>query len=156
MNDPLHFLPEVSFPWYAIKVRTRMEQRIADLIRNREYQVYLPSYVETRQYSDRIKRALVALFPGYLFCSLDISRRLPILMTPGVEYFVGFDGVPVFVPDSELRAIDAALKSGLPVHPCEYLCEGDRVRVVVGSMRGITSVRQSTFLESVSRVRSIG
>ena len=74
MNDPLHFLPEVSFPWYAIKVRTRMEQRIADLIRNREYQVYLPSYVETRQYSDRIKRALVALFPGYLFCSLDISR----------------------------------------------------------------------------------
>jgi hypothetical protein len=30
------------------------------------------------------------------------------------------------------------------LHPCEYLCEGDRVRVVVGSMRGIEGVLVKT------------
>jgi len=129
-----------EMPWFVVKVRTRAETRIAELIRDIGYHVYLPLLTETRQYSDRVRKAVVALFPGYVFCSLDVSKRLPVLMVPGVEYFVSFNGEPATVPHTELSAIESALASGLAVHPCEYLTEGDTIRVMVGSMRGVEGV----------------
>jgi transcription antitermination factor NusG len=129
-----------GLPWYALKVRTYGEIRVSEMLEQRDYSVYLPVSQETRQYSDRVKHATVALFPGYLFCNLDIKKRLPVLTVPGVQYFVSIDGEPARVPITELRELDAVLQSGFPVHPCDYLVEGDRVRVVVGSLRGVEGV----------------
>ena len=126
--------------WYAIKVRTRAEERIAQHIAVKGYGVYVPTYLEMRQYSDRVRRTPVALFPGYVFCDLDIRQRLPILTIPGVEGFVSFGGEPTPVPNTELNAVKGALDSGLGAHPCEYLKLGDKVRVQVGPMRGVEGI----------------
>jgi transcription antitermination factor NusG len=127
-------------PWYAVKVRTRAEERVGSSIQTRDVAVYVPTYLETRRYADRLKKASVALFPGYVFCGLDIKKRLPVLMVPGVEYFVTFEGEPKPVAEEEIAAIDTALRSGLPASPCQYLEAGDRVRVEVGSMSGVEGI----------------
>ena len=37
-----------------------------------------------RLWSDRRKRLDQFLFPGYVFCRINIEHRLPVLTTPGV------------------------------------------------------------------------
>ncbi len=143
---PLEGPPEISFsesshsPWYAVKVRTKAEGLVCASLERKGYECYSPSYIECRNYSDRIRKVQAPLFPGYLFCRLDIAKRLPVLMSEGVLYFVSFGDVPQPVDESELDAVRAALGSGLQVQSWPYLRTGDRVRIEAGSMAGVEGV----------------
>ena len=123
--------------WFALKVRARGEALVGKCLENKGYPVFLPSYFESRKYSDRVVKVSAALFPGYLFCQLDPSRRLPVLTTPGVECIVGFGGVPEPVPESELEAVRRVLQSGAQAVPWPYLATGQKVRIEFGALNGV-------------------
>jgi transcription antitermination factor NusG len=129
-----------TYPWYALKVRVRGELLIRKALELKDYQIFLPTYKETRQYSDRLKKIDVPLFPGYLFCRLDVNRRLPILTTPGVDYILGSNGEPEPVPESEIAAIAQVLNSGAIVGPWPFLKTGSRVRVEKGAFAGVEGI----------------
>ena len=61
-------------------------------------------------------------------------------MTTGVISVVGYGREPVAIPEEEIEAVKAVLRSGLPADPCEYLREGQRVRVTDGSLDGVEGV----------------
>ena len=124
-------------PWYAIRVRTGAEARLKTSLEQKGSEIFLPTWLDCRQYSDRIKKIQSPLFPGYLFCRLDVEKRLPILTTPGVESIVHIAGVPQPIEDSEIEAIQRAVNANLNAVPWPYLKSGDRVRVVFGSMSGV-------------------
>lgn len=126
-----------TLDWFALKVRAKSEALVGGCLENKGYPVFLPSYFECRKYSDRIAKVSAALFPGYLFCQLDPSRRLPVLTTPGVERIVGFGGVPHPVPDSELEAVRRVLEAGSQAIPWPYLATGHRVRIEYGALQGV-------------------
>ena len=126
------------FPWFALQVRTKAEPLVEQALRGKAYETFLPTYIETRQYSDRIKKVETALFPGYLFCRLDPEQRLPILTTPGVHKIVSVDNNgPTPVDASEIEAIQRLLKGNGNPRPFPYLKVGDRVRVEVGAFAGV-------------------
>lgn len=126
-----------TLAWFALKVRARSEALVGGCLQNKGYEVFLPSYLETRKYSDRMVKVSAALFPGYLFCQLDPSRRLPILTTPGVEQIVGFGGAPEPVPESELDAVRRVLEAGAQAVPWPYLTTGQKVRIEYGALSGV-------------------
>jgi transcription antitermination factor NusG len=121
-------------------VRTKAEAFIGASLRNKSYEVFLPTYLQTRAYSDRLKKVDVALFPGYLFCRFDVERRLPVLTTPGVEYVVNFDHIPQPIPDVEIESIRQVLIAGGKAKPWPYLKVGDKVRVMLGSFSGVEGI----------------
>ena len=102
------------------------------------YELFLPTYIESRPYSDRIKKVKSALFPGYIFGRFDVNRRLPILQSDGVERIVGVGQVAQPIADAEIQAIRAVAASGLNAEPWPYLRTGDRVMVQFGGLTGIT------------------
>jgi transcription antitermination factor NusG len=77
------------------------------------------------------------LFNGYVFCRLDMHRRLPILQTPGVITVVGRGKVPVPIDPDQIDNIRAAVNSGQNVQPWPRLDLGERVRVEFGPLRGV-------------------
>ena len=87
--------------WYALKVRPRFERTVVMHLRSRGYDPFLPTYVANRQWSDRVKSVELPLFPGYLFCQIDLRSRLPILTTPGVNFIVGIKGKSFSVAELE-------------------------------------------------------
>jgi transcription antitermination factor NusG len=127
----------IVFPWYALKVRASGELKVRQALEGKDYTVFLPTYIEGRKYSDRIKNVEAALFPGYLFARLDVNNRLPILQTPGVETIVSFGGEFEPVKEEEVGAIQRVITAGTKAIPWPYLKEGDKVRVQFGSMAGV-------------------
>jgi len=123
--------------WYALKVRPRFERVAAAHLRSRGYDPFLATYISKRQWSDRIKSLELPLFPGYLFCQLDLRSRLPVLTAPGVNYIVGVGRAPEAVPQQEIESIRTIVSSGLYYEPFPYLNVGQLVRVEQGSLVGL-------------------
>jgi transcription antitermination factor NusG len=128
---------EQELPWYALKVRTGVERRLKTTLERKGCRVFLPTWLDCRRYSDRIKPIQAPLFPGYLFCRLDISYRLPILTTPGVGSILGSGSEPLPIDELEMAAIQRLAEPGSSPVPWPYLREGDRVRVQWGPLAGI-------------------
>jgi transcription antitermination factor NusG len=123
--------------WYALKVRPRFERVVVAHLRSRGYDPFLPTYITKRQWSDRIKSLELPLFPGYLFCQIDLRSRLPILTAPGVNYIVGMGRAPEPVAEQEIESIRAIVGSGLYYEPYPYLTAGQLVRVEHGALVGL-------------------
>jgi transcription antitermination factor NusG len=136
--------------WYALKVRSRSEWRVESNLRNKGYELFLPTYKSRRRWSYQIKTLELPLFPGYLFCRLDAHQRLPILTTPGVAHIVGIGKTPEPILESEIEAIRALVRSDAAYEPCPYVRVGQSVHVEFGSLCGLTGL--VTHLRGKSRL----
>lgn len=124
--------------WYAIKVRTRSEPTCEGALRGAGYQTFCPVYMHRTRYSDRWRSTPRALFPGYIFCRFDITRKLPIVSSPGVEYIVGGGSPSAVIPEMEVENIRRAADAG--AEPAEYLSVGQSVRVEYGPLAGVEGI----------------
>jgi transcription antitermination factor NusG len=128
---------EQASPWCAIRVRPRAEKLVAAALRGKQYEEFLPLYRKRSRWSDRVKVIEYPLFPGYVFCRADLSGHPPLVTTPSIIGILTFGGKPALISEQEIDAIKAVLRSGLNSEPWPYLREGDRVRIVNGSLSGI-------------------
>jgi transcription antitermination factor NusG len=135
-----HPLEYVPFQWFGLRTRSNYEKTSSLVLESKGYDQYLPLYRTKRRWSDRVVEAELPLFPGYLFCRFDAKQRLPILTTPGVVSILCFGREPAPVPETEIEAIRAVLRSGFPVESCAYLHEGQRIRISRGSLEGIEGI----------------
>lgn len=130
----------VQWPWYAVRVKPKFERVVAQSLASKGLASFLPLYKERRRWSDRVKLVELPLFPGYVFCNLDVRHRLPVLQTPGVLHFVCFDGEPAPVERAEIESLQRAAGSGASLAPWPYLREGQRVVVARGPMKGLNGI----------------
>lgn len=134
----LSFLSETLEPWYALRVKTRSESTCLDVLKRRGYTVFCPTYPERKRYVDRWKLIERALFPGYLFCRFDVSRKVPVIGSYGVDYIVG-GGLPSSViPEVQIEHLQRMVSAGAT--PTPYLTEGQRVRVIGGALAGVEGI----------------
>jgi len=131
---------EARFPWFALQVRARHEKNIAEMLRGKGYNPFLPLYECRRRWSNRYKMLELPLFPGYLFCRFDVHDRLPILKTPGVILVLGIAKTPVPIDSAEIDAIRTIVGSGLQSQPWPFLQVGARVRIEHGALCGLEGV----------------
>jgi transcription antitermination factor NusG len=129
-----------GWPWFALQVRARSERTIAELLRSKGYEEFLPLYHCKRRWSDRIKRVMQPLFPGYVFCRLDLQHRLPVLVTPGVLQIVGLGKTPTPIDESEIISLQKIVTSGVQTEPWPFMKIGERVRIVRGALEGVEGI----------------
>jgi transcription antitermination factor NusG len=127
-------------PWFAIRVKSNFEKQVATSLRNKGLEEFLPLYQSRRRLSDRYKTVDLPLFPGYLFCRLDLDHRLPLLTTVGFLYIVSVGNKPVPVDEEEIAAVQLVVRSGVPAMPWPSLAVGQRVRLEAGPLWGLEGV----------------
>ena len=130
----------MSYPWFALQVRSRYENLVATQLTGKGYEWFLPSYKCRRRWSDRFKEIERPLFPGYIFCRLDPVKRLPILTIPGVALIVGIGKTPVPIDETEIAAIQVVVKSEIPSQRWPFLKIGQRVRIEYGPLCGLEGI----------------
>lgn len=134
--------------WFALHVRSRCEKLVAASLRSKGFEGFLPLYRSRNRWSDRVKDVDLPLFPGYVFCRLQRSGRLPVLTTPGVVSIIGSGKTPQPVEAEELAAIQSLVRSGLPALPWPFLKTGERVRIEHGALEGVEGILTAVRKES--------
>lgn len=143
MGKPMRTAPETQLGetnWYALYTCPRHEKRLADQIERKRFTCYLPMYRSVRKWKDRRKELELALFPGYVFVRMDLSKRLEILQLPGAVRFVYFNGKPAPIEAEEIETLRSKLSRAKGVSPHPYLRTGRRVRVRSGPMEGLEGI----------------
>jgi transcription antitermination factor NusG len=130
-------------PWFAIRVKSNFEKRVALSLSSKGLDTFLPEYRTQRRWSDRFKTIDCPLFPGYVFCRIDLNHRMPILSTPGFLCIVSSGAKPAPIDEIEIAGIQEVVGSGLSAQPWPTLLVGQRIRLVRGPLSGL----EGTLLE---------
>ena len=129
-----------TLPWFAVRVKSNYEKTVSATLRGKGFDEFVPVYRVRQQWSDRTKVIDRPLFPGYLFCRLDLNKRLPLVTTPGFLYIVGKGSNPEPLDENEVFAIQNVVYSGLPALPWSSIAVGQKVRLERGPLRGIEGI----------------
>jgi transcription antitermination factor NusG len=128
--------------WFALTAKHQHERTVAKLLGAKGFVVFYPTYNEIRRWKDRKKTLELPLFPGYVFFSGALERRVEILSTPGVFSIVAFGDTPAEISAEEIEAIQRATLSHMKLEPHAFLTVGDRVRVTQGPLAGVSGILQ--------------
>ncbi len=139
--------------WYAVKVRTRSEPLALAALQFYGIESYFPQSLVRKRYCDRMKTVSEPVFPGYLFCRFELSRKSKVLSGGAVEYIVGFGGQAASIPVSEIEAVQLAVAAGGQAAALPR--SGERVRIIAGTLAGkegvlVREANRNQFVVSVA------
>lgn len=122
--------------WYAVYTKHQHEKSAASLLERKDFEVFLPVYRTVHRWQDRNQLLILPLFPCYVFLRGGLDRKLDVLRTAGVRWFVENAGHACEVPEPELEAVRKVCATGSRVQPHPFLKQGDRVRICRGPLAG--------------------
>lgn len=126
----------VENSWHVLQVVANHERRVAQNLRVRALEHYLPLYSERSRWSDRTVVLERPLFAGYVFVRFQPQTRLTVIGTPGVLRLLGDDQRST-VTAGEIDRIREGLLSGCLLRPHRGLAIGTPVRVSKGVFAGV-------------------
>jgi transcription antitermination factor NusG len=126
--------------WWALYTRHQHEKKVAGILLNKGFEVFLPLYESMRRWRDRSKMVSLPLFPCYVFVRGGMDRRLQVVTTPGIHMLLTCGENIAIIPESEIQAIRATVEGPFQVEPHPFLQCGERVRVKRGPLEGIEGV----------------
>jgi len=135
--------------WYAIQLRPKFEKKTDALLRCKGIETFLPLLAQIHQWSDRRKRVLTPLFPGYEFIRMQPSMevRKTVLETEGVISFVGSQHGAAVVPLCQVEALQRLLRARVDCAIRPFLHAGQRVRIRGGALDCV----EGTMLEDTRK-----
>jgi transcription termination/antitermination protein NusG len=126
--------------WYAAYTSSRHEKTVAEHLRQREIECFLPLYETVRRWNNGRHRVQLPLFPSYVFVRMGLRDKLRVLQVPGLAQLVSFQGSPAVLPDAEIETLRSALATGIPAQPYRYLPEGSKVEICNGPLEGLRGI----------------
>jgi transcription antitermination factor NusG len=125
--------------WFAVYTRSHHEKSVAEQLRGRGIEHFLPVYASARRWKDRVKMLEMPLFTGYLFVRIFPSQFLSILQVHGVSRLVG-SPKPLPLEEKEIQQLRTWLSLSLSVEPNPYLRVGQLVRVRRGPLTDVEGI----------------
>lgn len=126
--------------WFAVYTVPRHEKAVGRQFDARHIESFLPLYQASRRWKNGCQVVVEQpLFPSYIFASIARRDTVKILQVPGVLSIVSTGRDPAPLSTAEVEA----LRTGLPLRrfePHPYLVVGEKVRIVSGSLSGMTGV----------------
>src|SRR6516162_2099362 len=133
--------PAATAPrWYAIQTRSRHEKCVAEQLRAKSLESFLPVQRCRHKWKNGVLAEVeLPLFPGYLFARTTVRDRVRLLQVPGVVGLAAATARPAAVPDDDIDML-RKVTSNLRVQAYPYLKVGDRVRVTRGPLVGVEGI----------------
>ena len=126
--------------WYAAYTSANHEKQVAEQLRVRSVEHFLPLYESLRRWKDRRVRLEMPLFAGYVFVRIALRERLRVLQLPSVVRLVGFGGHPIALADAEIQSLRSGLGPQLRAEPHPFLTVGRQVRIKSGPLAGLEGI----------------
>lgn len=126
--------------WYTIQTKPRKETEVEKRLSNLDLEVFLPWLRCRHRIGSRFWWVLKPLFPGYLFCRLDLTLfGKTVRYTPGVKDFVKF-GSHIAEVGEIIEALQERCPNGVAqIQPRIYRA-GELVMIEEGPFAGLEAI----------------
>lgn len=114
-------------PWYVLITKPKSEIKAAQRLQALGFEVYCPTRVEVRQWSDRKKKVTVPLLPSMLLINLPDNERAQVFVVPGVLRYLFWLGQPAVVPEHEVELLKEIAEGKQQVLATEKIAVGKEV-----------------------------
>jgi transcription antitermination factor NusG len=126
--------------WYAVHTRPRHEKKVADEVRARQLEGFLPLHRARHRWRNGVLADVeLPLFPCYLFVKIPLCERVRLLQLPGVIGFAVNSAHPTTLAEHDVEAL-RTMSNACRVEPHPFLGAGDRVRIIAGPLAGMDGI----------------
>lgn len=129
--------------WIAAYTRPNSERKAADALAKAHIEAYVPSQVQLRRWSDRMKKVEVMVIPRVIFARITKLQELDVRKQPLILSPLSLPGQrpAARIPDTQIQRLRFML--GHAEAPVQYVAAPrfkatDPVRVIRGPLRGLT------------------
>jgi len=127
-------------PWYAVYTKSRYEKKLAENLKEKGIEAYVPLRKVVRQWSDRKKLVAEPLIRSYCFVRPEPGPKQysEVLETDGAVRFIWFSGKPAPIPNRQIDILKVITGSDIDVNilPGSFL-KGSTVRITAGPLAGV-------------------
>jgi len=132
---------EAGLRWYVIRAKLRKETVVERRIGDLGLEVFLPWLRSRRRVGSRYQWVLSPLFPGYLFCRLDLMLSgKAARYAPGVKDFVKFGNRIAEVGEEVIKAIRDRCPEGVAEFKPRPYRAGEPVLIREGPFAGLGAI----------------
>ena len=118
--------------WFVAYAKTKNEFKALDFFKKIGVNAYVPSYIEKREWSDRVKKILVPAISGYVFFELNKLNYELVNSNPYLRNVLKRHGKAVTIRSEEIETLKEAL-NGYSVS--QEIKTGDSVKILSGAFK---------------------
>ena len=138
-EESLHIEPGLR--WYAIQTKANREKEVEKRLSDLHIEVFMPWMRTRRRIGSRFHWILAPLFPGYLFCRLDlIESGKAARYSPGVRDFLKFGNQIAEVAIEIVTSVRERCPGGVAQIEPISAKPGDAVRINEGPFLGLEAI----------------
>jgi transcriptional antiterminator RfaH len=132
---------ESGLRWYAIRTKVNREKEVEKRLRDLNLEVFLPWMRARRRIGSRFHWVLAPLFPGYIFCRLDmVLSGKAARYSPGVRDFLTFGSRIAEVSEKIMHGLRERCPGGIAQIDPVSANAGDLVRIKEGPFTGLEAI----------------
>ena len=133
-------MEEGSKKWFVLCTKPRNELKVTERLTSIGVEVYTPTKIEVRQWSDRKKKVLVPLLPSMVLVQLLEKKVELVFDVPGAVRFLFEHGKRASVSNEEVLAMKSYL---------ETVVQKESKRLAVGDLVKVPLLEQEAILLSI-------
>jgi transcriptional antiterminator RfaH len=132
---------EPGLRWYAIRTKVNREKEVERRLADIHLEPFLPWMRTRRRIGSRYHWVLAPLFPGYIFCRLDmVVSGKAARYSPGVKDFLTFGSRVAEVSEQIMETLRERCPGGIAEIDRLDAKPGDAVRINEGPFSGLEAV----------------
>jgi transcriptional antiterminator RfaH len=132
---------ESGLRWYALQTKVNREKEVEKRLTDLHLEVFLPWMKTRRRIGSRYQWVLVPLFPGYIFCRLDmVVSGKSARYSPGVKDFLTFGSRIADVGSEIIQTLRDRCPDGVAQIESITAKPGDLVRINEGPFSGLEAI----------------
>jgi transcription elongation factor/antiterminator RfaH len=138
-EESLHIEPGLR--WYAMQTKANKEKEVEKRLSDLRIEVFLPWMRTRRRIGSRFHWVLIPLFPGYLFCRLDLLESGKVARyAPGVKDFLKFGNHIAEVGGAIVTSLRERCPEGIAQIELMSAKPGDPVKINEGPFSGLEAI----------------
>jgi len=138
--------------WFALLTQPRCEKKVTNRLQQMGIEVFCPTQIVLRQWSDRKKKVEMPLIPSYVFVRLEDAQRERVYGVPGVVRYLYWLGKPAVVRDAEIEILQRWSQEPNLHWRLETWVPGQQVDIASGPFEGKAAVVDKVFKNKVHLV----
>jgi len=144
-----------SKKWFVLCTKPRNELKVTDRLNRIGIEVYTPTKIEVRQWSDRKKKVTTPLLPSMVLVQLLEKEVDLVFQVPGAVRFLFEHGKRASVSNEEVLAMKSYLEA-TKVADEKGLAVGDIVEVpLLGEQATLLSIKGKKYLAQLQKLGAI-